>query len=46
MDRFKERGFGDDKSPVYEIYYKSIKIILSNFEGNSESTFKTLDSKL
>ena len=42
---FKERGF-ETRSFVNEIYYKSIKIILSNFEGNSENTFKTLDSKL
>jgi hypothetical protein len=31
---------------VNEIYYKSLKIILSNFEGNDKKTFTTLDSKL
>lgn len=41
-----ERGFGEDRSYVQSIYFLSIKIILSNFEGNSENTFKTLDSKL
>jgi len=28
---FDERGFKDDKNHVEAIYYKSLKIILSNF---------------
>lgn len=28
------------------IYYKSLKIILSNFEGNDIKTFEAIDSKL
>lgn len=31
---------------VDQIFYKSFKIILSNFEGNDEKTFSTLDNKL
>lgn len=41
----EERNFKSFEH-VEEIYYKSIKIILSNFEGNDEKTFLTLDSKL
>jgi hypothetical protein len=31
---------------VEAIYYKSLKIILSNFEGNDNKTFVAVDSKL
>ena len=31
---------------VNEIFYKSFKIILSNFEGNDDRTFIALDNKL
>lgn len=31
---------------VEAIYYKSLKIILSNFEGNDRKTFVAVDSKL
>lgn len=29
-----------------QIFFKSFKIILSNFEGNDDKTFTTLDTKL
>jgi hypothetical protein len=29
-----------------QIYFKSVEIILSNFEGNDEKTFLSLDKKL
>lgn len=31
---------------IEAIYFKSIQIILSNFEGNEEKTFLSLDAKL
>lgn len=46
-EKFAERNF-DDKGghPLEEIYLKSVQIILSNFEGNDISTYRTLESKL
>lgn len=43
---YEDRGFKGDKSHVEKIYEKSLKIILSNFEGNDQKTFELLDSKL
>ncbi len=40
-----DRGF-KTREPVEAIYYKSLKIILSNFEGNDLKTFEAVDSKL
>ena len=35
-----------DLSDVNEIFFKSFKIILSNFEGNDDKTYIALDNKL
>jgi hypothetical protein len=40
-----DRGF-KTLEHVESIYYKSLKIILSNFEGNDIKTFVAIDSKL
>lgn len=32
--------------PLNDIYFKSIEIILSNFEGNDSKTFDAIDVKL
>ncbi len=40
-----DRGF-KTREPVEAIYYKSLKIILSNFEGHDLKTFEAVDSKL
>ena len=40
-----DRGF-KSLEHVEAIYYKSLKIILSNFEGNDIKTFEAIDSKL
>ncbi len=40
-----DRGF-KTREHVEAIYYKSLKIILSNFEGNDLKTFEAVDSKL
>jgi len=40
------RGFDGHEDMIEEIYMKGITIILSNFEGNEEKTYKQLDSKL
>lgn len=32
--------------PLNDIYFKSIEIILSNFEGNDSKTFDAIDTKL
>lgn len=34
-----KRGFENDMGPLNDIYFKSIEIILSNFEGNDPKTF-------
>lgn len=46
MERFfskegnlSKRGFENDIQPLNDIYFKSIEIILSNFEGNDLKTF-------
>jgi len=41
-----KRGFENDVQPLNDIYFKSIEIILSNFEGNDSKTFDAVDSKL
>lgn len=43
--RLNERNF-KDLGDVEQIFYKSFKIILSNFEGNDQKMFVTLDNKL
>lgn len=35
-----------DLEDVNQIFFKSFKIIQSNFEGNDDKTFSTLDTKL
>jgi hypothetical protein len=42
----QKRGFDNDIQPLNDIYFKSIEIILSNFEGNDAKTFEAVDSKL
>lgn len=53
MERFfskdgnlSKRGFENDIQPLNDIYFKSIEIILSNFEGNDLKTFEAVDLKL
>lgn len=42
-----QKGFdGKDYESIENIYFKAIQIILSNFEGNEQKIFRTLDSKL
>lgn len=36
----------NDRSSLDDIFFKSVQIILSNFEGNSNKTFTSLDTKL
>lgn len=45
-DNISLRGFDGRESMIEDIYFKSIQIILSNFEGNEQKTFFSLDSKL
>lgn len=43
----EEKNIKEDQiEHLDEIYFKSVEIILSNFEGNDEKTFVSLDKKL
>jgi hypothetical protein len=44
--KISNRGFEGRENLIEEIYFKSIQIILSNFEGNEQKTFLSLDAKL
>jgi hypothetical protein len=41
-----KRGFENNEEPLNQIYFKSIEIILSNFEGNDVKTFEAISQKL
>ena len=44
--KLEARSFDESSQPLETIFAKSVQIILSNFEGNDEVTYKILDSKL
>ena len=45
-DNVSMKGFDQKEHLIEEIYFKTIQIILSNFEGNDLLTFQSIDAKL